>query len=74
MEGLRTGTVKFWHDVKGYAILIDDETKKEYYTYKKLLAEGETRLVGNEKVQYELKKVNKETPNGHHAINVKSIN
>lgn len=92
-NNIRTGRVKFWHDTKKYAFIIDDEngkiptgtrmgadgiiygcvlgneTAKECYTYKRLLADTEVRLVNGEKVQYELV----ETTKGFHAINVKSI-
>ncbi len=76
----RIGTVKFWHDQKGYSFIIDDETKKEYYTYRKNLAEGVTRLTGNieegiiEKVTFELKDHSGKDRKQIHAINVKPIN
>lgn len=66
---IRTGKVKFWHDVKEYAFIVDNENQKEYYTYKKLLSDGETRLVAGEMVEFDTKETNK----GTHAINVRSI-
>lgn len=70
---LRTGIVKFWHDEKGYAFIIDDETKKEIYTYKKVLHPTETRLFNDLKVQYELKEKCGKGLDQTHAINVKRI-
>ena len=91
-NNIRTGMVKFWHDKKKYAFIIDDdngriptgtmtgadgitygcvlgnETAKEFYTYKRFLADTGSRLFNGEKVQYELV----ETTKGIHAINVKS--
>ena len=46
---MRTGTVKFWHE-KGYAWIIDDETKKDIYTFKKLLHPDNTRLFDGKRV------------------------
>ena len=73
MIGLRTGIVKFWQDEKGYAFIIDDETKNEFYTYKKVLHSSETRLHNESKVEFELKENCGRGCNETHAINVKRI-
>jgi cold shock CspA family protein len=70
---IRTGKVKFWHDEKGYAFIIDEETKKEFYTYKKVLHPDEKRLFNDNKVEYELKEKCGKSANEIHAINVKTI-
>lgn len=64
------GKVKFWHDEKGYAFIIEENTGKEYYTYKKYLVAGETRLFENSIVEFELEDKGSK---GMHAINVKTI-
>lgn len=68
------GTVKFWHDEKGYAFIIETETKKEYYTHRKVLAAPHTRLVANEKVEFELQNKCGKERDQTHAVNVKPIN
>jgi hypothetical protein len=50
-------------------VFLGNETAKECYTYKRFLADTESRLFNGEKVQYELV----ETTKGIYAINVKSI-
>ncbi len=70
---MKQGTVKFWHE-KGYAWIIDDETGKDIYTYKKLLHPEESRLFDGHRVQYELKQKCGRGADETHAINVKSIN
>ena len=52
-----------------YAFIIDNKDNKEYYTYRKLLADGVDKLFENEEVQFELQ----ETAKGIHAINVKPV-
>lgn len=77
---MRTGTVKFFHDEKQYAFIIDDESKTEYYTHKKTFSKGQDRLTGNieqgkiEKVEYELKEKCGKDRNQTHAVNIKVIN
>lgn len=78
-EKLRTGKVKFFHDEKGYAFIIDDENGKEYYTHRNYFVNPETRLVGNmeksihEKVQYVLKEKSGRNRNEVHAKNLTVI-
>lgn len=64
-----TGTVKFWHETKGYAF-ITDEQGVEYYTYKPYLS-GIERLWNGLQVSFDIKPKQGEPD---HAINVKSIN
>lgn len=70
---LRTGKVKFWHDEKGYAFIIDDIDGKEYYTHRNYFVDPSVRLVGNiengkiERVQYELKDKSGRNRNEIHA-------
>jgi CspA family cold shock protein len=71
---MATGTVKFWHEEKGYAFIIEDETKKEFYTYKKVLAPTSTRLFNEERVEFELKEKCGKGQDQTHAINVRSLN
>ena len=71
---MRQGTVKFWHEEKGYAFIIDDETKKEFYTFKKVLDKSITRLFNEERVEFELKEKCGKGQDQIHAINVRSLN
>lgn len=66
---MKKGVVKFWNQVKGYGFIIEEETKKEYYTYSPLLAQGVEVLKNDQHVCFD----EKPTDKGVHAINVKPI-
>ena len=70
---METGIVKFWHEEKGYAFIVCDKTKKEFYTYKKVLNPEYSRLFNDQKVSFELKEKSGRDRNQIHAINVKPI-
>lgn len=61
---MRTGTVKFFNDSKGYGFIIDSEDGKEYFVHISGLVDEVTK---NDEVTYELTEGKK----GLNAINVK---
>jgi CspA family cold shock protein len=61
---MRTGTVKFFNDSKGYGFIIDSEDGKEYFVHISGLVDEITK---NDEVTYELTEGKK----GLNAINVK---
>ncbi len=63
---MKTGTVKFFNDAKGFGFIIDEETKTEYFVHVSGLID-EVREGDN--VQFELKEGRK----GLNAVNVKVI-
>lgn len=74
MSEKRTGTVKFWHEEKGYGFVIDSETKSEHYTYKNKLDADVPRLHNDSKVEFELQEKSGRGRDQVHAVNVKIIN
>ncbi len=61
---MRTGTVKFFNQTKGFGFIIDNETKEEYYVRSSGLT---TPIRDNDSVEFELTEGRK----GMNAINVK---
>lgn len=61
---MKTGTVKFFNEEKGFGFIVDDETKKDVFVHKSALSD---RVRENDRVTFEIE----DTPRGASAINVK---
>ncbi len=61
---MKTGTVKFFNDAKGFGFIIDDETSTEYFVHVTGLIDD---IREGDKVSFELKEGKK----GLNAVNVK---
>ncbi len=61
---MKTGTVKFFDETKGFGFIIDDETGEEYFVHATGLIDD---IHEGDKVSFELKEGKK----GLNAVNVK---
>ncbi len=61
---MKTGTVKFFNEAKGFGFIIDDETGAEYFVHATGLID---EIREGDKVSFELKEGKK----GLNAVNVK---
>ena len=61
---MKTGTVKFFNDSKGFGFIVDTTSEKEYFVH--VTALNGQELKEGDKVTFEVK----ETPRGLNAINV----
>lgn len=61
---MKTGTVKFFNQLKGFGFIKDNETGKEYFVHEKGLLE---KIVDEDTVTFELREGKK----GLNAFNVK---
>lgn len=61
---MKTGTVKFFNEEKGFGFISDEETNKDVFVHKTGLID---KIRENDHVSYEME----ETPKGPSAINVK---
>lgn len=63
---MKTGTVKFFNESKGFGFIVDDQSKTEYFVH----ASGLTSPINQgDQVEYEVKAGKK----GDNAVNVKVI-
>ncbi|MGZ3884207.1 MAG: cold-shock protein [Bacteroidia bacterium] len=63
---MKTGTVKFFNDAKGFGFIKDDETKEELFVHVSGLVD---KISENDKVEFEVTQGKK----GPNAVNVKKI-
>ena len=63
---MKTGTVKFFNDSKGYGFIKDNETENEYFTHVSGLID---EISENDEVTFELTEGKK----GLNAVNVKKV-
>ena len=63
---MKTGTVKFFNESKGYGFIVSDETKKEVFVHHSGLID---KVRENDKVEYEVTEGRK----GLNAVNVKRV-
>lgn len=61
---MKTGTVKFFNEAKGFGFIIDEETKTEYFVHVTGLID---KVQEGDSVEFELKEGRK----GLNAVNVK---
>jgi CspA family cold shock protein len=61
---MKTGTVKFFNEDKGFGFINDEESNKDVFVHKSALTE---RIRENDHVSFEIE----DTPKGPSAINVK---
>ncbi|PLW96436.1 MAG: cold-shock protein [Marinilabiliales bacterium] len=63
---MKTGTVKFFNETKGFGFIIDEETKTEYFVHVSGLID---KVQEGDNVEFELKEGRK----GLNAVNVKVV-
>jgi CspA family cold shock protein len=63
---MKTGTVKFFNESKGYGFIVSDETKKEVFVHHSGLLE---KVRENDRVEFE----EMEGRKGVNAVNVKRV-
>lgn len=63
---MKTGTVKFFNDTKGFGFIVDDETKQDFFVHVTGLID---EIREGDKVEFDLKEGQK----GMNAIGVKVI-
>lgn len=63
---MKTGTVKFFNETKGFGFIKDDETKEEIFVHVSGLVD---KISENDKVEFEVTQGKK----GPNAVNVKKI-
>lgn len=63
---MKTGTVKFFNDTKGFGFIVDDETKQDFFVHVTGLID---EIREGDKVEFDLKEGQK----GMNAIEVKVI-
>lgn len=70
LEGVRTGTVKWFNDQKGYGFITDDQGGADVFVhFSSIQANGFRSLKEGEQVQFEVTK----TPKGLQAANVQRV-
>ncbi|UTW61648.1 cold shock domain-containing protein [bacterium SCSIO 12741] len=63
---MKTGTVKFFNETKGFGFIVEDDTKVEYFVHTTGLID---QIRDKDKVEFELKEGRK----GPNAVNVRVI-
>ncbi|MGY6650500.1 cold-shock protein [Wenyingzhuangia sp. IMCC45574] len=63
---MKTGTVKFFNDSKGFGFIVDDETKQDYFVHISGLVD---EVKEGDSVEYDLKEGRK----GLNAVDVKVL-
>lgn len=63
---MKTGTVKFFNETKGFGFIVEDETKTEYFVHTTGLID---QVRDKDRVEFELKEGRK----GLNAVNVRVI-
>jgi len=63
---MKTGTVKFFNESKGFGFIVDEETKEEHFVHVSGLVDD---INEGDNVEFELKEGRK----GLNAVNVKAV-